>query len=133
MTKKTIFSIIAIIILCLCCTVSFAEDNNSVSLGNEIMRSVDKTGDSFENLVSGNVIEDTSKAVTGGVNNMVEGTDEMMMQNQNYNTVQTTREGTVQNSGMGAMTTTTWMWIILSVAAIIIITAIWYYATQNNG
>jgi hypothetical protein len=120
MTRKLLYSVLAIIVLCICSSTCFAADNgNSVTLGNEIMQSIDKTGQSFENLTSMNIVDDTVNEVKSGVND--------------YNTVQTTTESTVQRSGMNTMTTTTWMWIILSVAAIIIIAAIWYYATQNNS
>ena len=128
MTKKALYALLAMIILCLCCSVSFATDNNSVTLGNEIMQSIDKTGESINNLVSDNMVNDMDKTVEEGVNN-VEGTMSGMT---NYTTTQTTAERTTGESGVNMMSTTTWMWIILVVAAVIIIAAIWYYATQNS-
>ena len=52
--------------------------------------------------------------------------------NGNYNTTRTTAEQTI-NTGVNTMTATTWMWIILVVAMVMIIAAIWYYATQDNS
>lgn len=141
MTKKLLVLGFAAVILCLCCSVSFAsENNNSITLGNEIMQSIDKTGDSFNNMMSGNMVTDTANSVRNGVedvrNGMMDGVNTIqngtMRTNQNYNVTQTTTEGNIGQMGMNTMTTTTWMWIILAVAAIIIIAAIWYYATQSN-
>lgn len=132
MAKKSLICVFAIIVLSLCCGFCFAaEDNSSINLGNEIMKSVDKTGESAENVVSGNVVNSTVDTVKGGMNN----TKNMMQNddNNNYDVTKTATEGTADNNGMGTMTTTTWMWIILVVAAVIIIAAIWYYATQNNN
>ena len=150
MAKKTLLSILAIIVLSLCCGICFAEENgNSVNLGNEIMKSIDKTGDSFDNVVSGNIIDDTRKTTMDGVDNIGNGLKDMgnddnngnnnngnkdgQTTDTNYNVTRTTTEGTTNNGGAGTMTATTWMWIILIVAAVIIIAAIWYYATQNNS
>lgn len=132
MAKKSLICVFAIIVLSLCCGFCFAaEDNSSINLGNEIMKSVDKTGESVENVVSGNVVNSTVDTVKDGMNN----TKNMMQNddNNNYDVTKTATEGTADNNGMGTMTTTTWMWIILVVAAVIIIAAIWYYATQNNN
>ena len=132
MAKKSLICVFAIIVLSLCCGFCFAaEDNSSINLGNEIMKSVDKTGESAENVVSGNVVNSTVDTVKGGMNN----TKNMMQNddNNNYDVTKTATEGTADNNGMGTMTTTTWMWIILVVAAVIIIAAIWYYATQYNN
>ena len=51
--------------------------------------------------------------------------------NGNYNVARTTADQTI-NNGINTMTATTWMWIILIVAAVTILMAIWYYATQGN-
>ena len=164
MAKKTLIStILAIIVLCLCCGISFSAENgnnNSINLGNEIMQSVDKTGESFNNMVSGNTMRDAGNSIKNGmnnmmnseknmVNNMVDGMNNMMNDTNNnsdnngtnnmgtinntgdYNVVRTDVQGSTNN--MSTMTTTTWMWIILVVAAVVIIAAIWYYATQGNS
>ncbi len=163
MLKKSFICALAIIILSLCCTISFAnEKGNNINLGNEIMRSIDKTENSMKNVVSGNVVRDAGNMVNdeinmmkGGVNTIrndagnVENTmrddrnnsdinrnnDNNMVitgtNGGNYNTTRTSVDQTL-NGGVNTMTATTWMWIILIVAAVTIMAAIWYYATQGN-
>lgn len=133
MAKKIFVTAFAMIVLCLCCGMCFAAENeaSSVNLGNQIMDSVDKTGKSIDNVVSGNIVRDAGNDVKDGVNN--DGRDGNRDNNQGmYNTTRTTAEGTINNGGFSTITTTTWMWIILVVAAIVIIAAIWYYATRTN-
>ncbi len=137
MAKKIFIVGFAMIILCLCCGICFAAEDNSVGLGNEVMQSIDKSGKSINNVVSGNWTNDDGKtkdtkndlrddaaAITGNTGNNGDAG--------NYNTTKTTVEGMTNNAMSGTMSSTTWMWIILVVAAIIIIAAIWYYATQSN-
>lgn len=137
MAKKIFIVGFAMIILCLCCGICFAAEDNSVSLGNEVMQSIDKSGESINNVVSGNWTNDGGKAKdtrndlrddTGAITGNT-GRNENAG---NYNTTRTTVEGMTNDAMAGTMSTTTWMWIILVVAAIIIIAAIWYYATQSN-
>ena len=160
MLKKSLIVTLAMVILSLCCTISFAaEEGNKINLGNEIMKSIDKTGDSMQNVVSGNVVKDAGNmvnnemnmitngvrnvgnTVTGTINNM-DGNDNkndnrndntvvMGTNKGNYNVARTTADQTI-NNGINTMTATTWMWIILIVAAVTILMAIWYYATQGN-
>lgn len=129
MAKKIFIVGFAMIVLCLCCGVCFAAESNSVNLGNEIMESIDKTGESMNNVVSGNWINETGNNVRQAGDNTRNDFNGMTNAG-DYNTARTTVEGTTNTAG--TMSTTTWMWIILVVAAIIIIAAIWYYATQNN-
>lgn len=165
MLKKSLIFTLAMIVLSLCCTMSFAaEDGNKINLGNEIMKSIDKTGDSMQNVVSGNVVKDAGNMINNGVNTMTDGARNvgntvtgtvnnmdnhnnydnennnnnrndnkavMGTNNGNYNTTRTSTAQTV-NNGINTMTATTWMWIILIVAAVTIMVAIWYYATQGN-
>lgn len=153
MVKKSVIAGLTAIVLSLCCGLSFAAEENdqkSINLGNEITKSIDKTGSSFENMTndvfSGNVVNDMRNGVdnitdmgrtendkTDNTRTDINTTNNNGMMNTArngmYNTVRTTAEGT---TNMSTMSTTTWMWIILAVAAIIIVAAIWYYATQNN-
>ncbi len=155
MAKKSFICVFAIIVLSLCCGMCFAaEEGSSVNLGNEIMQSLNKTGDSAKNVVSGNIVGDTANTVKKGVDNVGNAVRDVGNDVQNgvedvdgngnnngdnrrtgdYNVTRTVTEATTDaGNGFGTMTTTTWMWIILVVAAIIIIAAIWYYATQNNS
>lgn len=137
MAKKIFIVGFAMIILCLCCGICFAAEDNSVSLGNEVMQSIDKSGESINNVVSGNWTNDDGK--TKDTRNELRDDAGAIIGNTgrnenagNYNTTRTTVEGMTNDAMTGTMSTTTWMWIILVVAAIIIIAAIWYYATQSN-
>lgn len=146
MAKKCFCIFLAIIIFSLCCGFSFAqEENSSVTLGNEIMDSIDKTTRNAENVVNmdgektnngeSNIKNDITKgmdSITGGEEEAKNVVDSRVNETGSgtYNTVRTTAEGT--NSSLDTMTTTTWMWIILIAAAVVIIAAIWYYATQDN-
>lgn len=164
MLKKFLICTLAIIVLSLCCTICFAAENgNNINLGNEIMKSIDKTEDSMKNVVSGNVIKDTENMMKDGANTIKSGVDnvengtrdmentlndnnDMNRNNENrnneenaaginnnggYNTTRTSADQTL-NAGINTMTATTWMWIILIVAAVTIMAAVWYYATQGN-
>lgn len=159
MAKKSLICCLAILVLFMFSGICFAANSeNSINLGNEIMQSIDKTDDSFKNVVSGNIVKDGKNMITDGVNNVENGmrnTEEnignginntehsvnnevnngknTIENNRNYNTTRTTAESGTAYTGTNTMTTTTWMWIILVVAAVIIIAAIWYYATQNNS
>ena len=154
MAKKSLICGLAIIVISLCCGMCFAAENEKeITLGNEIMQSIDKTGDSFQNVVSGNVVRDTANTMKNGVDNMgnsvrdmgneVTGTVNNMDNNyrnnmngevtENYNVSRTSTTADTINSGINTMSATTWMWIILIVAAVIIMVAIWYYATQGNS
>ncbi len=149
MARKSIIFVLAILMFSLFSGICFAADSeNSINLGNEIMQSIDKTENSMKNVVSGNVIKDTGNmvqdgvnsvgngmnnmgnSVNNGINHMENGTNSRINDGTNYNTTRTTAEGTMADT---TMTTTTWMWIILALAATIIFVAIWYYATQDNG
>lgn len=171
MLKKSLICALAITILSLCCTICFAnEKGNNINLGNEIMRSIDKTENSMKNVVSGNVVRDAGNMVNDEMNMMKDGVNAVgegmrdvgnsvrdgvnnvdnTMRNDNnndnnnnnnagvagtnggnYNTTRTSVDQTL-NGGVNTMTATTWMWIILIVAAVTIMAAIWYYATQGN-
>lgn len=146
MTKKVFICTVIGIILSLCCGMSFAaEEGKDIKLGNEIVKSIDKTEHSFENVVSGNVIMDTTNSIKDTGNMINDHMNDMERKDENeiiagsagnYNTTRTTAEETINsgvNSGINTMTATTWMWIILIMAAVVIITAIWFYATQDNG
>ena len=126
------------------------------------MRSIDKTENSMKNVVSGNVIDDAGNMLRDGMNTVGNGVrntgntvggaiddmnnDDMNNNNDNrdnnnsgmtgmnngdYNAARTSADQTL-NGGINTMTATTWMWIILIVAAVTILAAVWYYATQGN-
>lgn len=136
---KKIFMFFAIIILSLCCSVCFAAENNSnVNLGEEITDSLNKTGDSVRN-----VTNDVMNGVNGNARNNNNNYNNNNYNNGNYNRNNNTDNNvftdgynavrtSVDDVATGNMSTTTWIWIILAVAAIIIVAMVWYYAVQNN-
>ena len=52
--------------------------------------------------------------------------------NGNYNTARTA-VGDAYYAGGNQMDTTTWLWLILAIVAIIIVGAVWYYAMQGTN
>ena len=131
---KKLFISLAVIVLSLCCSVCFAAENNSnVNLGEEITNSLDKTGDSVRN-VADDVMDATGNTMRSMGNTMTDNTSANngrngYVANENgYNAVRTS----VDEATTGNMSTTTWIWIILAVAAIVIVSMVWYYAVQNN-
>lgn len=155
MAKKIITSLFVGLLLINCIfitTVSFANEN-TISLGNEITKSMDKTGDSMKNVLSGNVIMDAGNNIKNTVNearnvvmdeandmkadlkneaNKMDKDDEMKKteNGENYDARRTNAE--ISRSGIDNNTMMTWMWIALIAATTIIIAAIWYYVTQTN-
>ena len=129
---KKIFASLAIIMLSLCCGVCFAAENNSnVNLGEEITNSLDKTGDSMRNVADDVMNGGTNRNNNTNNNNTTDNRTGYTNGNgftQGYNAVRTS----VDDVATGNMSTTTWVWIILAVAAIVIVAMIWYYATQGN-
>ena len=156
MAKKIITSLFVGLLLINCffiTTVSFANEN-TISLGNEITKSIDKTGDSMKNVLSGNVIMDAGNNVKNTIEdakdvmmdeandmkadvkdeeNKMDKEDDKMKREENrdnYDARKTNAE--VSRSGIDNNTMTTWMWIALIAATTIIVAAIWYYVTQSN-
>lgn len=136
MAKKILISL-AIIFLSLCCGVCFAtEGNSNVNLGEEITDSLDKAGDSVRNVADDamNGVRNMTRDDTNTVRNSRENNNYGNNYNTNgtgYNAIRTSVNDTTM--GTGTMSTTTWMWIILAVAAIVIVAMIWYYAVQTNN
>ena len=137
MAKKLALSL-AIVILSFCCGITClaAENNNdsNVNLGREVTDSLDKAGSSVQN-VADDVMDGTRNAVNGAANvmdNMTRGNTNQYNANggnrEGYNAVRTS----VDEVTTGNMSTTTWIWIILAVAAIVIVAMVWYYAVKGN-
>ena len=67
MNNKMLYIVALFVILSLTSIVCFAADNTTVNLGNEITRSMDKTSDSFNKVVTSNVVTGTRNVVEGGI------------------------------------------------------------------
>lgn len=160
MTKKILLTIIfAVISLVTFATISFAESGNTTTtLGNEVTSSMNKTERSMNDLVDKtgidragsaieNGIQDVGNAISNGMDNMgrdtenfVDGTDN------NDNTITDNRAvvGTTGNytagqiqqidgqNGTNGMSQNAWIWIVMVVVALIIVSAVWFYAAQRD-
>ena len=105
-------------------TISFA--NNDIKDG--VHSATDTVIDGASNLVN-----DARKGV-GAIENTVEnGAKDIgnAIHHDNTNGYTTTRTATTGTTTNG-MNSTLWTWVILAVAAVVIIGLIWYYASQNN-
>lgn len=144
MTKKIFIGILVSILLSLCTSFCFAAtDTDKVNLGNDVSSSINKGMDSVGNAVRDvagfgeRTVDNTGDAIGNMGNNnarnnnsrTTNGMNTNGMYNGNYNTTRTSADGTATTAGMS---TTTWMWVIFAIAAVIIIAAIWYYAMQGN-
>lgn len=105
--------------------------------GNTIKDGARDVGNAVEN-----GLQDAGNMVQNGVNglkNEVENSGEKM-ENELDNTTNAisgetsnfTSGDTADGVNDGGMSTRTWVWIIIAVIAVIIIAAVWYYATNKN-
>lgn len=90
------------------------------SIGNTLNDSMHKTENTMNNV--GNTMEQAGNTVKDSMNNMT--TDN------NYTATRTTTEGEATFMGMNSMA---WTWLIIGLAAIGIISAVWYYAMQVSA
>lgn len=133
---KKIFISLAILVLSLCCSVCFAADNgddSNVNLGEEITDSLNKAGNSVRNVADDamNMGTDNARNNNNNNNNNNNRTARNYDNGNGYNAVRTSVDDMA--TGVTNMSTTTWIWIILAVAAIIIVAMVWYYAVQDNN
>lgn len=125
---------------------SFATNNqdNSVNLGNTISESLNKTGESAHNVVN------TVSNGAGSVGNMVSqgagniGNSMQNTMNNGFNSINTnngtnnvgndyTATRTSDDAQFAGMNSTSWIWLIMAVVAVVIIGLVWYYAVQNTN
>lgn len=119
--KKILLSIAIILASIFSFTVCFATDGLG-NVANDVRNVVGGAENTVENAAKD--VSNVSKDATGSVENgMKTGTG-------NYNTSRVS----TGNSNMSGMSTNTWTWLILGIAAIAIIAAVWYYSMQfTNG
>ena len=112
MAKKVLLTVFAIILFFLAlATTGLAESNMTTKLGNEVTSSVNKTEKSMEDLAR----KTENKAVAGKTGNYATGEIQ-----------------TIGQQARNGMTSNAWIWIVMAVVALIIIAAVWFYATQQN-
>ena len=137
MLKKV--SIILFIVFCFLCVsnICFATDNN---MGDNVKNTINSGVNTVVDGV-GNLAEDARNGVgrmENGIENFMntDNTDNANNGNDNagnYNATRTAITDSGNNGGMlGMDTTTMWIWVILAIAAIVIVGLVWYYGSQNN-
>ncbi len=137
MLKKTFSLLIATFLILITTNVFAAND--------EFGQSMNKAGNGVRNVVGGaeNVLEDAASGIGAGMQNMgnalKEGTtnndnmDNGSLENGGYSATRTaTPRATADNNATG-IGTNAWTWIILAIAAILIVGLVWYYAKQNKN
>ena len=124
MKRKTLIILSILFALLFISTISFA--NNDIKDG--VHSATDAVIDGASNLVN-----DARKGV-GAIENTVENGakdigNAIYLDNTNgYTATRTATTGTTTNG----MNSTLWTWVILAVAAVVIIGLVWYYASQDN-
>lgn len=135
MYKKTL--LLVSIIFCIICisTISFATNDvkNVVSgTANTVVNGVEHLGSDVRNGI-GHVENGIEGAINdiGNNDNMAKNDNLSSTTNSSYSVARTSTDADI--TGVTNNTAITWVWIILAVAAIVIIGTVWYYATQNNN
>ena len=149
MYKKSLIIVSTLLfVICICAGSVFATDggttenikNGVTNVTDTVIDGVSRMGADMRNGISNaeNSIENTfdmnnnGDANNGGTNN--DGTnndnnnDDMALtgSRDGYTTTRTTNDVTTNN------TNNMWVWLIVAVAAIVIIGLVWYYGTRNN-
>lgn len=108
-----------------------------------------KASDSAKNFISGaenaveGAVQDAGNMIKGATNSVKDGAEDLgnTVMNNGKNTMQSTIGDNddytaTRTSGEGTfmgMTSNTWSWLILGIAAIAIIALVWYYSIQLNN
>lgn len=125
---KKISIIVSIFFIFLCiATLSFATDNvkNAVNSGvNTVVDGVDNLGSDVRNGIGD---------VENGIENVFKDDGEAMTFTNETGNYNASRIDTSTAGITGAGTDTLWIWVIVAIAAIIIIGLVWYYASQDNA
>lgn len=124
MKKKTFIVLSILFALLLISTLSFA--NNDVK--NDVHSATDTVIDGVSNLAN-----DARKGVGAIENTIEDGAKDIgnAIYHDNTNGYTATRTATTGTTTNG-MNSTLWTWVILAVAAVVIIGLVWYYASQDN-
>lgn len=154
MHKKVLIGLVVAMSLIFSFTICYAEDNknetgenmvnnaeNTVedagkNVGNMVKGATNSIKDGAQNLggaimnganAAGNAVENGANNAKNAMENTFDGNNENS-DNTDYTATRTAGEGTF----MG-MTSNTWSWLILGIAAIAIIALVWYYSMQLNN
>lgn len=136
----------------LVCAILFT--SSAVYAANTAGDVIQNVGNGVRNFVGGaeNAIENGVKDVGDAVQQGVNGLENTMNANDNTQTTNNNNNMKANNNGttytgntdgytatrtttdtnVGIMSGTAWTWIILAIAAVLIIGLVWYYSAQNN-
>ena len=160
MAKKVFLTIIFALVFFLALTqINLAKtDNTTTQLGNEITESMNKTERSMNDLVdrtnldkAGSAIENGARAVgntvRNGMDNIGRGMEDLVDGNDNMMNNQTVGNravagttgnytaGQIQtdpNNNTNGLTQNAWIWIVMVVAGLVRVGAVWFYAAQRD-
>lgn len=133
MNKKLLFSLVIAVFAIFSFSICFANDGNT-GLGiaaNNVRNFVGGVEDTVENAAldvsnaSKDVTGDAENTMSNARNNMNNGIFSSTGTTNNYSATRTATD-----YGAMGMSSSAWIWIILAIAAIAIIAAVWYYSMQ---
>lgn len=133
MRKKTLFIVFVAFLILFISTVSFATDN----VKNAVSNTTDTIIDGAANLASDvrNGVGMAENTVENAMSDVASGTRDAMTfddGNSGYTATRTADTGaTGANNGL-TNNPTMWIWVIMAIAAVVIIGLVWYYAKQDN-
>ena len=141
MKNKLLLSILIILAIFLTSIICFA--NNNTNLGEEFKDSVNKSehtiqnaGEGIKNIASdiGNGIQNAASDIGKGVENVFHagttGNSPTTTSTDGYTAARTSSDVTA--TGIGGMSRTAWIWLIMGIVGIVIIALAWYYVTQDS-
>ena len=133
MKRKSFILLIALFVISIS-TLSFADDMGN-NVKNTVNGATNAVVDGVQNLgedvrsgigTAENTIEDGAKNIG---NSVMDGTNDIMDTNNNDYTA--TRTAAEDVSVIDNTVATTWTWVIVAIAAAVIIGFVWYYANQH--
>lgn len=138
MKNKLLLSILIILAILLTSIACFANNTNLgeelKDSGNKSEHTIQNAGEGIKNIASdiGNGIQNAASDIGRGVENVFHtgNTDGSHTATNGYTATRTSTAGAT--TGMGGMSRTTWVWLIMGIVGIVIIALTWYYVTQNN-
>ena len=142
MSKKIFFTILTILTFAFSFTYVFAADGLQGAADN-VRNVVGGAENTIENAAKGvsntrknmtKDVENAGKTVTNDTKNTTGKVENTMTSatKDNHTTYTATRTATNNPTFMG-MSSNTWTWLILGIAAIVIIGLVWYYSMQLTG
>lgn len=150
MSKKILFTLGILISLVFCFNVCFATGEGLESAANGIRNVVGGVENTVENAAMdiSNMSKDTTGSIENGMNDTANSIDNRMNDarnntglgntntNDGYTAARTdTRMATTGDDTLLGMSSDAWIWVIMAIAAILIIGLVWYYSAQitNNN